>query len=79
MIYRILTKRYFDILQNYNISDYEKSLQHSLLNRRKLHKIVNILESVKNIDGDMAELGVYKGGTAYLIHKKISRKRITFI
>jgi len=61
---------YFNQVSNYNLEDYKKAIKLSVLSHKKASLLINILEMVKNVDGDMAELGVYRGGSAYLIHKK---------
>lgn len=40
---------------------------YSLLGEEKLNTIVGLLERVKGLEGDVAEVGVYRGGSAYLM------------
>ncbi len=56
---------------------YSKSItKNTLVDYPRLDKIVEFLAATKDIPGVVAEVGVYKGGTAYLICENTPHKRI---
>lgn len=57
--------------ENPNIKDGQ-----TLLTRQKVLKLIELLDKTKNIEGSIAEVGVYKGGTAKLIAEKSGKSRV---
>ena len=66
----IIHRNYFFQISNFNLSHLKISKSNSSLSLLKTTILINTLDMVGNVDGDLAEMGVYKGGSAYLIHKK---------
>jgi predicted O-methyltransferase YrrM len=57
--------------ENPNIKDGQ-----TLLTRQKVHKLLELLSKTENIDGSIAEVGVYKGGTAKLIADRAGESKV---
>lgn len=57
--------------ENPNIKDGQ-----TLLTRQKVLKLIELLDKTKNVEGSIAEVGVYKGGTAKLIAEKSGKSRV---
>jgi len=51
---------------------YNRSKAISLLSPHKLYSLYHFAENAKNLSGDVAELGVYKGGSALLLSEVFS-------
>jgi O-methyltransferase len=54
------------------------NLGNSLVEQEKIEKLINALRSTENMEGDVAEVGVYKGGTALEIVKNTSSNVFLF-
>lgn len=48
----------------------------SVLSPQKAARLFRVAVEVSALDGDMAELGVYRGGSAYLLHHAAPHKRL---
>lgn len=55
---------------------YEQMREHTLVSKNRCFMIYQLLRYAGNLCGDMAEVGVYKGGTAKLIAKTASHKNV---
>jgi len=51
----------------------------SIVGLNKIEFIKSIIQKLNDIDGEIAEVGVYKGGTAKIIHKQINNKNNLFL
>ena len=59
----------FDLITNYGLFS-------GATNLYKTIKIIEVIESIKNIPGDIIEFGVWNGNTALLIKKVLDIKKI---
>lgn len=48
----------------------------SILSKNKIKTLIKTALETQNVPGDMAELGVYNGGSAYIISENISQKTL---
>ena len=55
---------------------YEQIREHTLVSKNRLFMLYQLLRYVNKMDGDIAEVGVYKGGTAKLIAKTAPQKNV---
>ena len=63
----IISYEYNDSSKIFNQIDLIKNETHLNLDDAEANQICMAVNAVKNIDGDMAEVGVYQGGSAKLI------------
>ena len=54
-----------NVFWDFFMKDYEKG--RAYLSIREMHNIYNLVQQTSKIDGDIAEVGVYKGGSAKVI------------
>ena len=59
----------FDLITNYGLFS-------GATNLYKTIKIIEVIESIKNIPGDIIEFGVWNGNTALLIKKVLDIKKL---
>lgn len=52
------------------------SINHTLVDRERCYMLYQFTDHVRSIHGDVAEVGVYKGGTAKLISLALQEKQI---
>lgn len=58
------------------LSTYNKIKKHTLVDIYKLYDNWKIIEQIKYIEGDLIEIGVWKGGSGCLIAKKMQHEKI---
>jgi predicted O-methyltransferase YrrM len=55
---------------------FKVALAHSLLGQAKLNRLRELAQRVKDVPGAIAEIGVYKGGSAYLLARENPKKTV---
>ncbi len=77
-----LPKRKPPIIDLYKIDkeicdEYDHLATHTLVDRNRIAFLKQFAKSVKSLEGDVAEVGVYKGGTAWLLAKNLEDTKKT--
>lgn len=66
---------FWDIQDDFNLI-YKQILRHTVVSKNRLFMLYQLLKYARHLEGEMAEVGVYKGGTAKLIAKTAPDKNI---
>lgn len=66
---------FWDSQNEFNIL-YAQVREHTLVSKNRCFMIYQLLRHAANMDGDIAEVGVYRGGTAKLIAKTAADKNV---
>lgn len=68
-------KAFYDSQDEFNAL-HEQIRQYTLLSKNRLFMLYQLLKYSHNLEGDVAEVGVYKGGTAKLMAKTVPCKNV---
>jgi hypothetical protein len=69
------TPAFWDSQNEFNAL-YEQIRKHTVVSKNRCFMLYQLLNYTRNLDGDIAEVGVYKGGTAKLIVKTVPEKNV---